>query len=122
MSPTWTVGGTGRGSRGRAEGSVLLISSGSGNDFFDDGRLGVGVVLDVIPPTGSQLTFGALIQLKLIGSGAQPITEEQHSLHLGAPDGEYMHLYLRVVVVQEPMLVPVGLPKLESVSGGRQIR
>lgn len=45
--------GAGRSSHGRAEGSVLLTSFGSGDDLLDDGRLGVGVVLDVIPLSGA---------------------------------------------------------------------
>jgi hypothetical protein len=53
-----------------AGGSGLLISVGSGDDLFDDGRLGVGVVLDVVPSSRGQFTLGALVQLTLLGPAA----------------------------------------------------
>src|SRR5215213_5998186 len=88
------------------------------DDLLNDGGLGVGVVLDVRPPSGGKLTLGALIELTLFGVVAQHIAEEQHPLRFCSPDAEDVHLHVRVEISKEPMLVPFGLPKLELVPGG----
>jgi hypothetical protein len=41
---------------------------------------------------------------------------------VACPDrGVHAHLHIGVVIMSEPMLVPVGLAELERVSGGIQI-
>src|SRR6188472_1251818 len=101
---------------------ALLIRSASGNDLFDYRRLRVCVVLDVVPPASRKLTLSAFIELPLLGSGSQPIAKQQHPLYFRTPGGEHMHLHVRIVISQEPMLVPVRLSKLQDVSGSLQIR
>ena len=100
---------------------AALSSSGSGDDLFNDGRLGIGVVLDVRPASGSKLTLRAFIQLTLLGSATQSITEKQHPIDLRTSIGEHVHLYVRVVIAQETMLVPVGLAELQHVTRSLQI-
>jgi hypothetical protein len=101
---------------------VLLISLGSGNDLFDHRRLRVCVVLYVVPPSGRKVSLSAFIEIPLLGSGSQSIAKQQHPLDFRAPDGEHMNLHVRVVITQEPMLVPVRLSKLQHVSGSLQSR
>src|SRR5215212_5929147 len=95
--------------------SVLQPDSSPEDDLLNNGGLGVGVVLDVGPPSGGKLTLGALIELTLIGAVAQHIAEEQHPLHFCSPDAEDVHLHAEIS--KEPMLVPFRLPKLELVPG-----
>src|SRR5215212_2332209 len=55
------------------------------DDLLNNGGLGVGVVLDVRPPSGGKLTLGALIELTLFGAVAQHIADEQHPLRFCGP-------------------------------------
>src|SRR4029453_18904761 len=74
---------------------MLRNISRSGNDLFDRRGLGVGIVLYVVPPSGCKLTFGAFIQLTVLGSGAQPVAEQQHALHLRTVDGAHAAVHPR---------------------------
>jgi hypothetical protein len=51
----------------------LLILTGFGDDLLQDGRLGVGVVLDVRPPARSKITFGALVEITLPRMRTRPV-------------------------------------------------
>jgi hypothetical protein len=44
----------------------LLIFAGSGDDLLDKLRLGVGVVLEMRPPTRRQLSLSALVALAVL--------------------------------------------------------
>jgi hypothetical protein len=55
--------------------STMLVHRGPGEDRLDDRRLGVGVVLDVAPPPGSQFPLGAHVQVAIVGMGAQAVPE-----------------------------------------------
>ena len=100
----------------------MLICLSPRDDLFNHRRLCIRVVLDVVPPTVSKLTLGALIQIAILRYRPQPVAEQQHPLHLGIPGGEHVDLDVRVVIPQQAMLVQVGLSKLQFVPGSLQIR
>src|SRR5690348_14334301 len=58
------------------------------HDLFDDGALGVGVVLDELPILCRQLLLGACVEIAIGGVAAQPVPERQHPVDFRAPGGE----------------------------------
>ena len=54
-----------------------------GEDGFDDGCFGVGVVLDMGPGVGGEVSFGLGVPVARGGVGAEVVAEAEHAVDLG---------------------------------------
>jgi len=92
----------------------------SGEDVLNH-RIGAWIILDVGPESGGQLTFGALVKLAVRRAAAEPVTNQEHPVHVGGSGREPVDLHARLID-EELVLIPGRLTALQSVADGLQVR
>jgi hypothetical protein len=92
-----------------ASSSPRRVAFGPVENFPHDLRLGVGVVLDVLPLLGGELALRPLVELPVHVVRAQPIAEEEHAPDLLAPRREDVQVHGRILSAQHAVLIPVRL-------------
>jgi hypothetical protein len=65
-------------------------------NFLNDIRLGVGVVLNVPPRARGQFPFGLLVKNAIVDVGAKPIAKGEHPIDLDAPGRKHVEIDVRV--------------------------
>src|SRR6266545_1899232 len=84
-------------------------------DLLDHARLGVRVVLDVLPVLLGELALRPRVQLPVGVVRAQAVTESEHPVDLRAAGREDVQVDAWVLVLEKSMLEPIGLADPEHV-------
>lgn len=79
-------------------GQSLLLSPRPRDDLLHHCRLGIGVLLDILPLPGRQLPLGALVQRPVGIILTQVVAEEEHAVDLGTPGGEDVQIEAAAVL------------------------
>jgi hypothetical protein len=84
-------------------------------DLLDNRRLGVGVVLGVLPRLSCEGALRPLVEHAIGFASPQVITEAQQSFDLFTAFGEDVEIDDRIGAVDKAMLVPIGLSNTQFI-------
>src|SRR5258707_13895195 len=89
----------------------MLAASGerTRHNLLDHRRLGVGVVMHLLPISLSELPFGALVELTVGGVAAQPVAKAQHAPDLLTARRENMQVDIGIRTLEHAVLKPLRL-------------
>src|SRR5687767_4788446 len=96
-----------RRARRRSLGQARCRDADSTQDVLDHLRLGVGVVLRVLPGAPGEILLGALVQQTVGLVGTEVIAKAQHARDLITADAEDMQVDIGIRAFEDAVFVPV---------------